>query len=127
MSTFIQPRSAFAGSVEGATGPDRDQPDTPVSPALLGETMVERAKTVIVVAQRVDEDQAAQILLDAASKADIPVRMAAGQVMTALEADADHEGITRDTLVHALGCVHHVDLPRGRSAVVTARPSGQAA
>lgn len=129
MSSFNQPRSTFADSAGGAAGTDleRDQPDESVSPALLGETMIERAKTVVVVAQRVDEDRAAQILLDAASKADIPVRLAADQVMTALEADDLHEGITQDTLVHALGCVRHVEWPQDQGSLDPGRPPGRAA
>jgi hypothetical protein len=128
--TFNQPRSTFADRAERAAGPDPDQPDGSVSPALLGETLIERAKTVVVVAQRVDEDRAAQILLDAASRADIPVRLAADQVMSALEADDDHDGITQDTLMHALGCVHHVEQPPDQSPLPTGptgRPSGRAA
>ncbi|MGI5191358.1 ANTAR domain-containing protein [Promicromonospora sp. CA-289599] len=81
-----------------------------MSPALLGEAMIERAKTVVVVASRVDEDQAAQILLDAADRARIPVRIAADQVMTALQDGDDlRGGITQDMLVQALGCVRPVE------------------
>jgi hypothetical protein len=100
--------------------------DETVSPALLGETMIERAKTVVVVARRVDEDQAAQILLDAASKAHIPVRLAADQVMCALEAD-DHVGITQEVLAHALGSVRPVERSRDDDPLPTGPPTGQAA
>lgn len=75
---------------------------------IIGEAMIERAKSVVVVAQRVDEDEAGQILLDAAYKARITVRMAADQVMTALEADECRDGITHDTLLRALSAVHPV-------------------
>jgi CO dehydrogenase/acetyl-CoA synthase epsilon subunit len=85
--------------------------DGTVSSALVGEAMIERAKSVVVVAQRVDEDEAGQILLDAACKARIPVRMAADQVMTALEAEVSADGITHDTLVRALDAVHPVGRP----------------
>lgn len=87
---------------------DASVDDGTVSSAVVGEAMIERAKSVVVVAQRVDEDEAGQILLDAAYKARIPVRMAADQVMTALEADECRDGITHDTLVRALGAVHPI-------------------
>jgi CO dehydrogenase/acetyl-CoA synthase epsilon subunit len=83
--------------------------DDAVSPALVGEAMIERAKSFVVVAKRVDDDEAAQILLDAADKANVPVRVAADQVMTALEHDDVRDGITPDMLVHALGCVRPVE------------------
>jgi hypothetical protein len=72
--------------------------------------MIERAKSVVVVAQRVGEDEAAQILLAAACKADIPLRLAADQVMEALEAECPN-GITHDTLMRALAAVHPVHEP----------------
>ena len=127
MSSFKQPRNAFADSAEGAAVLDRDEPDETVSPALLGETLIERAKTVVVVAQRVDEDQAAQILLNAASEAHIPVRLAADQVMSALETADGHEGITQDMLVHAIGCVRHVERPRDEDSPGPGRPPSRAA
>jgi hypothetical protein len=89
--------------------------------------MIERAKTVVVVARRVDEDQAAQILLDAACKAHISVRLAADQVMSALQADDDHPGITQEMLAHALGCVRPVERPRDDDPLPTGPPAGQAA
>lgn len=115
MSSFNQYRDTSADGIEGDLGLGREsdrsgQVDEPVSPALLGEAMIERAKTVVIVARRVDEDQAAQILLDAADKAHIPVRVAADQVMTALEEGVDPRGgITQDMLVHALDCVRPVE------------------
>ncbi|MEU4362997.1 ANTAR domain-containing protein [Promicromonospora sp. NPDC023987] len=118
MPSINQPRGVSAEDPPGAIGPD--QADEAVSPALLGETMIERAKTVVVVARRCDEDQAAQILLDAASEAHIPLRMAADQVMSALQADDDRAGITQDTLAHALGSVRPVERPRDQDPL----PSG---
>ena len=124
MLSINQPRGAPADSADAA-GPGPT--DGAVSPALLGEAMIERAKTVVVVARRVDEDQAAQILLDAASKAHIPVRLAADQVMSALQADDDHVGITQDMLTHALGCVRPVERSREPDPLPTGPPAGQAA
>ena len=83
--------------------------DDAVSPALVGEAMIERAKSFVVVAKRVDDDEAAQILLDAADKANVPMRVAADQVMTALEHGDVCDGITPDMLVHALDCVRPVE------------------
>lgn len=84
--------------------------------ALIDQAMVERAKTVIVVAVRVDDDEAAQILLDAADQAAIPVHVAAGQVMTALQTGAEEgdrqETPMRDTLLRALGAVRPVSAPQ---------------
>lgn len=77
--------------------------------------------SVIVVALRVDEDQAAQILLDAASQANIPVRLAAGQVMSALQA-ASEDGRLQDTLVRALGAVHPVDRSPRHDSQPASRP-----
>jgi hypothetical protein len=88
-----------------------DESDAMVPRAVVGEAMIERAKSVVVVAQRVGEDEAAQILLAAACKADIPVRLAADQVMEALEADECPNGITHDTLMRALAAVHPVHEP----------------
>lgn len=120
MSSFKQPRDTPAESVEGGLRPGFEsersgQVDELVSPALLGETMIERAKTVVIVARRVDEDQAAQILLDAADKARIPVRVAADQVMAALQDGDGRGGITQDTLVQALGCVRPVERDPGNA------------
>jgi hypothetical protein len=121
MSSFNQYRDASADGIEGGLdlGLENDRsgqvdepvpPAVPVSPALLGEAMIERAKTVVIVARRVDEDQAAQILLEAADKAHIPVRVAADQVMTALEEGVEPSGgITQDMLVQALDCVRPVE------------------
>ncbi|MFD2795464.1 ANTAR domain-containing protein [Promicromonospora vindobonensis] len=125
MSSFNHPRETYADSAATAAGPDRM--DETVSAALLGETMIERAKTVVVVARRVDEDEAARILLDAASKAHIPVRLAADQVMCALQADDDHAGITQETLAHALGSVRPVERPQEDDPLPTGPPAGRAA
>ena len=119
MSSVSQSRHTSAEGVEG--GPDLSsendrsgQVEELVSPALLGEAMIERAKTVVIVARRVDDDQAAQILLDAADKARIPVRVAADQVMAALQDSDDQQGgITQDMLVRALDCVRPVERDPG--------------
>ncbi|WP_419707453.1 ANTAR domain-containing protein [Promicromonospora sp. NFX87] len=109
---FNETRTTFADDAAGGLDPDTSSPsrvDDVVSPALVGEAMIERAKSFVVVAKRVDDDEAAQILLDAADKANVPVRVAADQVMTALEQDDVRDGITPDMLVHALDCVRPVE------------------
>lgn len=78
-------------------------------PSVVGEAMFERAKSVVVVAQRVDDDEAAEILLDAARRAEIPVRLAADQVMSALETEVEDKGITQETLTRALAAVRPVE------------------
>lgn len=97
-------------------GPTHGQADLTAGSALVGQAMVERAKSVIVVAERVGEDEATQILLHAASDANIPVRMVADQVMTAVRTDADEGGMqntsVRDTLVRALGVVRPMERPQ---------------
>lgn len=121
-------------AVDGATpssqgssvGDDADHGQRTVSRALVGQAMIERAISVIVVARRVDEDQAAQILLGAASQADISVRLAADQVMSALQADTQ-DGIVQDTLVRALGAVHPVDRSQSHDSLPASRPVPRAA
>jgi len=97
-------------------------------PSVVGEAMIERAKSVVVVAQRVDDDEAAEILLDAARRAEIPVRLAADQVMSALETEVEDEGITQETLARALAAVRPVDQPEdAEPADDMPRPDGRAA
>lgn len=107
-------RTTFADDAAGGLDFDSSSAsrvDDVVSPALVGEAMIERAKSFVVVAKRVDDDEAAQILLEAADKANVPMRVAADQVMTALEHDDVRDGITPDMLVHALDCVRPVEVP----------------
>lgn len=132
-------RTTFADGAAGGLEFDSSSPsrvDDVVSPALVGEAMIERAKSFVVVAKRVDDDEAAQILLDAADKANVPMRVAADQVMTALEHDDVRGGITPDMLVHALDCVRPVEpapswdpVPAGPAdpADPTGHPAPQAA
>ncbi|WP_369372179.1 ANTAR domain-containing protein [Promicromonospora sp. Populi] len=116
-------RSVPAPLVGDNLGRNQGQSERTVSPVLVGETMIERAKSVIVVARRVDDDQAAQVLLDAACEAHIPVRVMADQVMAALRFDANlqtHavEDVVQDTLAHALGTIRPVDRQEPPSATL---------
>ncbi|RPF21890.1 ANTAR domain-containing protein [Myceligenerans xiligouense] len=81
--------------------------------ALVGEAMVERAKSVIVVAWRVGDDQAARLLLDAAGDAGIPVHLAADQIMTAL---GQSDGAMEDAMAYALAAIRPADGPWGHAA-----------
>lgn len=109
--------------------PDRGLAEPVAGRTLVGQAMVERAKTVIVVAERVDDEEAGQILLDAASQAAIPVRVAADQVMMALQADVEKGGIQditmRDTLLRALGSVRPVAPPQDPEAPPAPGPTHQ--
>ncbi|MFD6445254.1 ANTAR domain-containing protein [Promicromonospora sp. NPDC060204] len=100
---------------------DRDEPlrADRVAPGRVGQVMIERAKSVVVVARRVDEETAAQILADAADDAGIPVRLAADQIVTALQAPDNREEITQDILAHAVEATHPVD-----PAPVSPAPAG---
>ena len=88
--------------------------DRTIDGALGGQVMIERAKSVVVVTRRVDEETAAQMLFDAAEQVGIPVRVAAHQIVTALhpQADDDPEELTQGTLWQALDAVRAVPLPR---------------
>lgn len=86
--------------------------DTTGAGTLFDQVMIERAMSVVVVTRRVDEDTAAQVLVDVADEADIPVRLAADQILDALQASDDRDGITQDTLAQALEAVRSVQFPR---------------
>ncbi|MGI5187195.1 hypothetical protein ACQEVI_03520 [Promicromonospora sp. CA-289599] len=99
------------GSASDEEAPRHRRCEHPTEHALVGATMIERAKTVIVVARRVDDDHAAQMLSDAAVEAGVPVPVVADQVMTVLQSAA--ETITQSTLTRALGVVSPVDRQEG--------------
>jgi hypothetical protein len=120
-------RSTWSSAAGGRLSPEHTQPSPAVSRVLVGEAMIERAKSVIVVARRVDEDEAGQILLDAARRADIPVRLAADQVMTALLRSPVEEGAVQDTLVRALETVCPVDQPEIDKPSLATQPAGRVA
>ena len=111
MSTVDQLPSAVGEPSDEST-PHQTLAEHPVQNALVSAAMIERAKTVIVVAQRVDDDRAAQMLAEAAVEAGVPVPVVADQVMTALQSDAE-ETIAQSTLVRALGAIRPSGTPPG--------------
>ena len=83
-------------------------PDETVPTGLVGQVMIERAKSVVVVSRRVDEATATQMLVDAADIAGIPVRLAANQIVAALQGDHHDADIMQDILEHAVEATHPV-------------------
>ncbi|MFD7025590.1 ANTAR domain-containing protein [Promicromonospora sukumoe] len=80
----------------------RRPPDETVPTSLVGQVMIERAKSVVVVSRRVDEATATQMLVDAADSAGIPVRAVADQIVTALQNEGSKAVLTQDVLEHAV-------------------------
>ncbi|MGW2093582.1 ANTAR domain-containing protein [Promicromonospora sukumoe] len=104
--------------------PGSDLSDQTVPAGLVGQVMIERAKSVVVVSRRVDEATATQILVDAADDAGIPVRLAANRIVTALQGGHDEADLTRDVLEHAVEATHPVrprEVPGAEIAPSTAR------
>jgi hypothetical protein len=93
-----------------------------VTRAFVSQAVIEQAKGVIAAAGGVDDDKAGRLLLDAASRASVPLRLAADQVMTRLRAESGETGITRDAVTRALDGVEPVGRPRGHDPLLTRRP-----
>lgn len=109
--------------VERAAALDRRPPDETAT-GLVGQVMIERAKSVVVVSLRVDEETATQMLVDAADSAGIPVRVVADKIVTALQEDDGDADLTLDVLEHAVEATHPVrprEVPGADSAPSTAR------
>ncbi|MFI8524073.1 ANTAR domain-containing protein [Promicromonospora sukumoe] len=110
--------------VERAAALDRRPPDETVPTGLVGQVMIERAKSVVVVSRRVDEETATQMLVDAADDAGIPLRLAANRIVSALQTDHDDADIMQDILEHAVEATHPVrprEVPGADIAPSTAR------
>ena len=67
---------------------------------VIGQVAIERAKCIIAVARDVQDDEARQVLRDAASDAHVPESVAAAQIMTALQADG--AGVGTETTVEMM-------------------------
>jgi hypothetical protein len=93
-----------------------------VARAFVSQAVIEQAKGVIVAVRGVSDETASRILTEAASKAGIPLRLAADQVMTALRADNEKAGVTQAALNRALDAVQPVGRPRGHDPLLTRRP-----
>ena len=93
-----------------------------VTRAFVSQAVIEQARGVIVAVCGVDVETARNLLLDAASRADIPLRLAADQIMNRLREESGADGITRAALTRALDGVEPVGRPRGRDPLLTRRP-----
>ncbi|MCP2266280.1 PAS and ANTAR domain-containing protein [Promicromonospora thailandica] len=93
-----------------------------VNRAFVSQAAIEQVKGVIMVVRGVDEATADTVLRERASAADVPVRLAADQVMAALRADTEKTGITPAALTHALDAVQSVGRPRRHDALLTRKP-----
>jgi hypothetical protein len=98
-----------------------------VTRAFVSQAVIEQAKGVIMAVRGVSEETAGRLLHEAAQRVDIPLRLAADQVMARLRADgerADRErgGITQEGLARALDGVEPVGRPRGHDPLLTRRP-----
>lgn len=72
---------------------------------VIGQVAIERAKCIIAVARDVQDDEARQVLRDAASDAHVPESVAATQIMTALQAGGDGAESTVEMLERGLTAV----------------------
>jgi hypothetical protein len=98
-----------------------------VTRAFVSQAVIEQAKGVIMAVRGVSEETAGHLLHEAAGRVDIPLRLAADQVMAGLRsdggrADAGRRGITQEALTRALDGVEPVGRPRGHDPLLTRRP-----
>lgn len=98
-----------------------------VTRAFVSQAVIEQAKGVIMAVRRVSEVTAGHLLHEAAGRVDVPLRLAADQVMARLRADGERavgerRGITQEALTRALDGVEPVGRPRGHDPLLTRRP-----
>ena len=93
-----------------------------VTRAFVSQAVIEQAKGVVMAVRGVDDETAGHLLLEAANRASIPLRLAADQVMTRLHAESEEPGITQAALTRALDGVEPVGRPRGHDPLLTRRP-----
>jgi hypothetical protein len=96
--------------------------DGAVNRAFISQATIEQVKGVIVALRGVDEATASEILVGAARRAGVSLRLAADQIMATLRAGDDGEPVTPDALAQALDALHPVDRPRGHDPLLTRRP-----
>jgi hypothetical protein len=96
--------------------------DGVVARAFVSQAVIEQAKGVIVGVRGVDDETAGRLLLDAANKAGVPLRLAADQIMTRLRAESGRTGVTQAALTRALDGIEPVGRPRGHDPLLTRRP-----
>ncbi|MFI2486041.1 hypothetical protein ACH47X_03985 [Promicromonospora kroppenstedtii] len=76
--------------------------------SVIGQVAIERAKCVIAVARDVQDDEAQQVLQDAATEAQVPESVAAVRIMAALGAGIDSDESAADMLERGLTAVRPV-------------------
>ena len=96
--------------------------DGAVTRAFVTQAVIEQAKGAIVAVSGVDDEAAGHLLLDAASRAGVPLRLAADQVMARLRAENGKRGLTQAAVTRALDGVEPVGRPRGHDPLLTRRP-----
>ena len=75
---------------------------------VIGQVAIERAKGVIAVARDVQDDEAQQVLQDAATEAQVPESVAAVRIMAALGAGIVSDESAADMLERGLTAVRPV-------------------
>jgi hypothetical protein len=95
--------------------------------AFVSQAVIEQVKGVIVAVRGVDEATATEVLVGVAHEAGVSLRLAADQVMAALQSRGDDTTVTREALAEALGAVRPVSRPRGHDPLLTRRPRRQQA
>lgn len=103
---------------------DRES-DRAVARAFVNQAVVEQAKGAIMAVRGVDEEKATRLLVEAASAASVPVRLAAAQVAGALTAAGGMDAAAEDALATAFAAIHPVDRPRGHDPLLTRRRRGR--
>lgn len=91
-----------------------------VQEAFVGRAAVEQAKGVIAAVRGIGDGAAEQVLREAAGVAGVSLRVAADQVVAALQA-GEQPGVTQAALSHALDGVHPVGRPHSRDPLLTRR------
>ncbi|MBO0609003.1 PAS and ANTAR domain-containing protein [Myceligenerans salitolerans] len=92
-----------------------------VQHAFVSRAVIEQAKGVISAVRGIGDSAAEQLLRDAAGEVGIPLRVAADQMIAALQT-GEKSGVTQAALSRALDAIHPVDRPHGRDPLLTRRP-----
>jgi hypothetical protein len=93
-----------------------------VNRAFVSQAAIEQVKGILIAVRGVDEPKATDILVNAAREAGVSLRLAADQVIAALQKQGGGAPVTVDMLDDALRAVHPVARPRGHDPLLTRRP-----
>jgi hypothetical protein len=93
-----------------------------VNRAFISQAAIEQVKGIIIAVRGVDEPKATDILVNAARDAGVSLRLAADQIIAALQKQGGGAPVTVDMLDDALHAVHPVARPRGHDPLLTRRP-----